>query len=163
MYVFVAIKLLSTLKLFSMSHYMQSRAWILYISGVLCLSFFAWFGIQLWAYQRRGQAILISINPLKIAIYAGLVMITEALPVASLVSFLYLHKQKHKRSILVPHKGPLTPSQMAKLVEEEEDSDYYSSGTDSLIWRHRDAIIETPFGMSLLKFSSQTNNSSNES
>ena len=136
MYVFVAFKLLSTLKLFSMSHYLQSRGWIIYISTVLCVSFFARFGIQLYAHSLRGKADLISITTTKIAIYAVLLLITEALPVASLVSFLYLHKQQHKRSILVPHKGPLTPSQLAKLVESEEASEYYSSGSDSLIRHH---------------------------
>jgi len=51
MYVFVAIKLVSTLKLFSESHYEQSRNWIVYISSVLCLSFFTRFGMQLYAHS----------------------------------------------------------------------------------------------------------------
>ena len=87
MYIFVAAKLLKTLKLYSQSHYEQSRSWIIYISTILCLSFFTRFGLLIYAYGIRGEARLISINPLKMAIYSGLLLLIEALPVISLVSF----------------------------------------------------------------------------
>ncbi len=102
LYIFLGWKLTQTLKLYSSSHYKRTRGWISYITTILVISFLARFSIQVWAYSNRKGFVLRSVTVEKLLFYGAFLMVAEALPIASLVGFLYLHKPKHKRSIIIP-------------------------------------------------------------